>query len=210
MNAAALKVKSLGIVQSDRRYSLDEYLERENKALNKHEFINGQIKRMAGAKAKHNEITSNMIGALKYTVRPLPVKFRVYNSDQKIYIASENLGVYPDAVVVCREPEFWQNREELLVNPLLIVEVSSKSTRSYDRAHKLDLYRLLPSFEEYVLVEQNKPAVESWYKIAPDTWQVTKETNLAESIALRSLGVSIPLAEIYEHISFTELPKTTK
>ncbi len=189
-------------LKTPKMFTLGEYLAREEKAINKHEFYNGQIVRMPGGKFSHNEIASNMLNALRIAVKPLPKKYRVINSDQKIYIAAENKALYPDALVVCERPEFWEDREDLIVNPLLIVEVASKSTRMYDRGEKFMLYRSLPTFKEYVLIEQNLPSVEAWFKEKETTWDVLTETALNNAILLRSLGVSILLADIYENIEF--------
>ncbi len=150
---------------------------------------------------------ANLTGALKYAVRPLPKRYIVYNSDQKVYIPDENKGVYPDTLVVCEKPEFWQGDEELIINPLLVVEVASRSTRAYDRSDKFMLYQKIPSFKEYILVEQNRPSVESWFQVEPNTWHKTIEKDLTKSILLKSLGVSIDLSEIYEYVDF--LKKTT-
>jgi Uma2 family endonuclease len=183
-------------------YSLDEYLALEERSPHKHEFDNGKIIPIAKAKARHNQIAANLTGALKYAVRPLPKRYIVYNSDQKVYIEVENKGVYPDALVVCEKPEFWQGNEELIVNPLLVVEVASRSTRAYDRSGKFLLYQKIPSFMEYILVEQNTPSVESWFRAAEDTWIKKFEKDLTKSIDFRALGVSIALAEIYEYVDF--------
>lgn len=190
------------MLTAEKTYTLDEYLARESRSLYKHEFYNGKIIRMAGAKARHNQIAANLTGALKYALRPLPRKFIVYNSDQKVYIESENVGVYPDALVVCEEPQFWKGREDLVVNPLLIIEVLSRSTASFDKSGKFLLYEQLPSFLEYVLVEQNYPRVESWFRTTEHSWDKTVQTDVESDIQLRSVDVSISLTEIYEHVAF--------
>ncbi len=197
--AAALKKQ---IIKEPKKYTLQEYLHREEKALHKHEFHNGQIVRMAGGKSKHNEIATNITTAIKYTVKSLPTKFRIYNSDQKIYIQALDKALYPDALVVCKEPEYWEGREDLIVNPLLIVEVASASTRSYDRGEKFLLYELLPSFCEYVIVEQNKPHVETWFRENETTWKKSVKNTIADTIALQSLGITVSLSDIYDNISF--------
>jgi Uma2 family endonuclease len=188
--------------RKEKLYSLREYLDRESRSVNKHEFHNGKIITMAGGKFGHNEIATNFVTSLKWAVKPLPTKFRVINSDQKIFIKAINKAVYPDALVVCEAPEYWEDREDLIVNPLLIVEVLSKSTRDFDKSGKFMLYQTLPSFREYVLVEQNLPSVEAWFRTDEMTWNKKIQEDLAGSIALRSLGVSISLADIYENITF--------
>ena len=100
-----------------RIYTLEEYLRREERAVEKHEFFDGKIIKMAGAKFNHNVISANVISALKVQVRPLPKKYQVCTSDQKIYIEPVNFGVYPDALVICEIPQYWGKREDLLVNP---------------------------------------------------------------------------------------------
>ena len=183
-------------------YTLQEYLARETQSPQKNEFYNGQISPMPGSKFKHNEISANMISLVKWAIKPLPQKFRVITSDQKIYIEAENMAVYPDVLVICEEPEYWNKREDLIVNPLLIVEVLSRSTRKYDKGDKFMLYQLLPSFKEYVLIEQNKPCVESWYQQSDNTWNRLIVNGLESKMELRSLGVRIALEDIYENIVF--------
>ncbi len=185
-----------------KRYTLQEYLAKEERALHKHEFHNGKITRMPGSKLKHNEISGNMIGALKLSVKPLNKKFRVITSDQKIYIPQVDKALYGDALVICETPEFWNGREDLLLNPLVIVEVASGSTRDYDRGEKFMSYRLIPSFQEYILIEQNKPSVESWFRSKPNTWEIEEYTGIDTSLTLRSIGVTISLSDIYENIEF--------
>lgn len=113
--------------------------------------------------------------------------------------------MYPDALVVCEEPQFWQNREDLIVNPLLIVEILSRSKASFDKSGKFLLYEQLPSFQEYILIEQNYPRVESWYRLTEHSWDKTAQDDLNGFILLRSVGVSIPLTEVYEHITFANM-----
>ncbi|MEN9611283.1 MAG: hypothetical protein RLZZ628_2097 [Bacteroidota bacterium] len=196
----AIAVEKMGGGRPVKIYSLSEYLLKEEKSVKKHEFYNGQIIQMPGSKANHNEIAMNIGSAIKFAIKPLSKIFRIFNSDQKIYIEAENIVVYPDVLVICEAPQFWNGREDLIINPLLIVEVLSKSTRKYDKSDKFMLYQNLPSFQEYVLIEPNKPHVESWFKTADDTWNKLTANDLQKNIALRALNVEIALADIYEHI----------
>jgi Uma2 family endonuclease len=194
-------------------YTLEAYLEREAKAAHKSSYHNGNIIKMAGAKAKHNEICANALVALKTASKGLGTIHRTYTSDQKIYIAAEDTVVYSDALVVCREPEFWNEREDLIINPLLVVEVTPlsppkggkkiKSTRQHDRGPKFMLYKSIPCFSEYVLVEQDACKVEVWTKIGDNKWQFLIYTNLTDSIVLQSMeNIKIAVSDIYENIIF--------
>lgn len=189
-------------------YTFEEYLRREEKAVEKHEFYNGKIIKMPGGTDIHSEIAANVITAIKIVVRPLPRKFRVYDSNLKIHIEPTNTGVYPDALVVCEEPQFWQNRRDVIVNPLLIVEVLSPSTQAYDRLGKFELYKLLPSFQEYVLVNTDKLSVETRFQEESNLWRIKMETDIENSVKLRSLGVAVSMLDIYENIVFPD--KKTK
>lgn len=95
---------------------------------------------MPGGNARHSEIAMNVGYAIKKEVKTLPTRFRVYNSDLKIFIESENKVVYPDALVICDMPIYWNNREDLIINPLLIVEVVSATTHACDRGENFLLY----------------------------------------------------------------------
>ena len=195
-------LKEIQAVRKPKVYTFEEYLRREEKSIEKHEFYNGKIFKMPGGTDTHSEISTNMAAALKIAVRSLTTKFRIYNSDLKIRIDSLDSGVYPDALVICKEPEYWQDRRDVIVNPLVVVEVLSPSTQAYDRAGKFELYKQLPSFQEYVLIDVNKYAVETRFQEEPNLWRIRHETNIDNSITLHALGVSISMADIYEDIVF--------
>jgi Uma2 family endonuclease len=188
--------------KTPRWVSLEEYIKREAKYIHKHEYLNGKIVRMPYAKGPHNEISANIVGALKITLKSLPKKYRVFSSDQKIYFPELNHGSYADALAVSEQPEYWDDNQLLLINPLLIVEVLSDSTEAYDRLGKFAKYKTLSSFREYVLVKQNKSHVETWFRQEPGLWRETIVTDPNGKIDLQSLGCAISLADIYEHIEF--------
>ncbi len=194
--------KEIKTARKPKVYTFEEYLRREEKSVEKHEFYNGKIVKMPGGTDVHSEISVNIAASIKIVVRNLPIKYRIYSSDLKIHIESNNTGVYPDALVICEEPEYWQNRHDVIVNPLLVVEVLSPSTQAYDRLGKFELYKLLPSFQEYVLVNTDKHSVETRFQEEPNLWRIKNETNIENVINLRSLGISISMVDIYENIVF--------
>jgi len=194
-------LESTPVVKKEPRFfTLEEYLEREKRTQYKHEYENGKIVRMAYSRAPHNEIAINISTAIKIAIKGLPKKYRVFNSDQKIYFPELNHGAYADTLVVCEQPEFWQGNDLLIINPLLVVEVLSDSTEKYDRSGKFSKYKTLPSFKEYVLVKQNRSYIETWYREEPHLWRETIVTDLTGTIELRSLGCSIALGDVYENI----------
>ncbi len=186
-------------------YTLDEYLRREEKSLDKHEFYNGQIVKMPNAKFYHNLTSGNVSAAIKIAVKLLSKKYLVLGDGQKIYIEPENISVYPDGLVVSEAPIFYKDQEYLLTNPLLVVEVLSRSTQAYDKQGKFDIYTNLPSFHEYVLVDPKRYFVETRFREEEDLWRIKTERDPTKSVLLRSIGVSISLEDIYENVVF---PKT--
>jgi Uma2 family endonuclease len=185
-----------------RNVSLATYLDREEKSVDKHEYYNGKIVKMPGAKAKHNQIAMQFGAAVLNAVENLNTTYIVYNSDMKIYIPIFNHAVYPDAVVVCEAPQYWNGREDIILNPILVVEVLSASTEKYDRHDKFMKYKTLESFKEYVLVYQDICRVERFFQEEKRLWRETIVDNLDENIYLASLGVSIDLKKIYKNITF--------
>jgi Uma2 family endonuclease len=191
-------------VKRERLYSFEDYLKREEKAVDKHEFYNGQIVKMAGGKYRHNLISANVVREFGNVLYKLSKRYLVLNSDQKIYIEAENIGVYPDALVICEEPIFWKDREDILTNPLIVVKVLSRSTAAADRTTKFLSYQSLPSFQEYILINPNKSCAECFFKIDEDTWHKITETDLNKTIMLRSIGVTVSLSAIYERVVFPQ------
>jgi len=191
---------------AEKLYSVDEYLDMEEISAGKSEYFDGEIIPMAGAKFAHNLIATNVTTALSNALDEKDQHFMVLNSDTKIHIPRLRSFVYPDAVVVCEAPEFYEGREDIILNPLLVVEILSPGTEKYDRRSKFGHYKTLPSFQEYVLVAQHLPFVTASYKIAERTWQDTDAEGVEETIYLRSLDVKLSLKRLYKGIVFIPRP----
>jgi Uma2 family endonuclease len=187
-----------------RLYTLEEYLRREEKSTELHEYYNGIITKLPMARVPHNTITANMTAELTLAARAAKAankKYFVMAGQQLVYLPKLNFGLYPDILVVSETPQCFDKNEVLLINPLLIVEVLSKSTKKYDRTEKFDEYRTLDSFREYVLIDQKRCHIELRYRETPDTWRYTEVTDMQGSIFLKSLGCSILVANIYDNIN---------
>ena len=186
-----------------RKYSLAEYLQKEAQSVHKHEFINGEIIKMPYARYTHNLIATNFATALNIATADSEKTYHIIGPDQKIYFPALNEGVYADALAVCEKPLFWDDNELLLINPILVVEVLSKSTQKYDRIGKFSKYKTLESFREYVLVHQDQHYAEIWYRERPGLWHETIITDLNGTLPLQSLGVEITMKRIYKNTSFS-------
>ncbi len=183
-------------------YTLREYLAREERSKDKHEFYNGIIVKMPNAKYNHNLVAMNTAHALRNALKLVGQKYIVLGDGQKIYVESENVAVYPDALVIFDKPIFYQNREDILLNPLVVVEVLSRKTGLYDRTAKFDLYQSIPSFKEYVLIDPKKISVETRYREADDLWRITPYSIENQNVSLKSLNVVLSINDIYENIGF--------
>jgi Uma2 family endonuclease len=191
---------SLNIQRKLKTYTLAEYLRKEAKSEDKLEFINGHIIKMPYAKGPHNIISNNVSTGLDIAFENAGKNYVVFSSDQKVYFPSIGDGVYADALAVCEKPLYWDNEELLLINPIIVVEVLSKSTQKYDRNGKFDKYKTLESFKEYVLIRQDKCYAEVWYQKEKGLWQETIIEDIMSELPLQSVGINIPMQRIYKNI----------
>jgi Uma2 family endonuclease len=192
------------------RYTLEQYLEKEGKSIDKHEFIDGQIIKMPYAKGPHNIISVNMMTRMVIGLENTDKNYVVFPSDQKVYFPRLDEGVYADALAVCEEPLYWDDNQLLLINPIVVVEVLSKSTSKYDRTGKFDKYKTLESFKEYVMIRQDECYAEVWYRESPGRWQETIVTDIKEQLPLQSVGISISMERIYRNVALNKYKSTEK
>lgn len=181
--------------------SIEKYLDKESLSAEKHEYYNGKIRKMPGSSYNHNKIGANIIIALGQIFETNQLSFEVISSDQKVYIPKLNQVLYPDALVVYQKPEFWNGRKDVLLNPILIVEVLSPTTEKYDRHDKFMSYKNIPTFMEYVMVRQDTKEVETWYREETHLWRETTVNDSGE-VKLTSVGISISLDKVYRNIEF--------
>lgn len=183
----------------EHHYSLDEYRAIEEKAEGRSEYRDGEIVPMPGGSLNHSRISGNIFAFFKFLLRDTP--FEPINSDLRLWIPDYRRGVYPDVMVFEGEPQLNGERSDEVLNPTLIVEVLSPSTADYDRESKFRMYRSIPSFREYLLVEQDEPFIERYSK-QTQGWLLSDFNNLEQSILLESVGIELPMAEIYRGVVF--------
>jgi Uma2 family endonuclease len=176
-----------------------EYLAFERSSEQKHEFLNGEIFAMAGAKENHNLIVTNVIASLHSQVRNRPC--RVYPSDLRIKSTATGLYTYPDVVVVCDTPQFEDDERDTLLNPTVIIEVLSSSTEAYDRGKKFQHYRTIKPVQEYVLISQEKALIELYVRQSKQ-WILTFADTLDSVIKLPSIDCTLALSDVYEKVTF--------
>lgn len=171
-------------------------------ALEKHELIQGEVVRMAGASPEHNAIQSNFQFEVRLLLRQENSLYQVYGSDQKIY-AAPSVFLYPDIVVLPINAQFDQN--DALRNPVAIVEVLSSSTEDYDKDEKFALYQQIKSLRHYVLIEQGCVSVTHHERSANGVWALAGTyQNRADilPLSLDDVQIAVSVGEIYRSVSF--------
>jgi Uma2 family endonuclease len=174
----------------------EEYLALERKAEFKSEYLDGVVYALAGASPRHNLIVANVIITLGGQLKGRPCK--VYPSDLKVGVPSSRRFFYPDVSVVCGDDEFADDEKDVILNPTLIVEVSSESTAAYDRGTKFLSYQQIESLQEYLLVSQDEILVEGYSRQGNNTWLYTKVAGLEGTLSLPSVKCELALKDIYD------------
>lgn len=190
------------IMQAEQQthYSPEQYLELEVNAAEKHEYLDGEIVLMTGGTPNHNRIILNFASSLHLALKRQP--YDVFITDQRLWIPQRRIYTYPDIMVVQGELQLQEGRKDTITNPILIAEVLSKSTQAYDQSEKFKAYRTLPSFQEYVLIDQYSIQVERYYKTEPHQWIFSEYEGEETKLALHTVPCEISLADLYEKVDF--------
>ena len=182
-----------------------EYLAFERASEFRHEFHRGEIFAMAGASESHNMITVALASGLLVQLRGKPC--RVYSHDMRVRARHSKTYTYPDIIVACPPIEFLDDKRDTLLNPQVVIEVLSPSTEAYDRGRKFDFYREAPSLQQYVLVSQDSQRAVSYIRQSDGVaWLMVPLDHASASIEFPSLGISVPLSEIYRDVELSVTP----
>ena len=178
------------------RYSLAEYIAFEQRSNSRHEYFEGEILAMTGGTIEHSGIGTTVTSLLTASLAGRPC--RVFNSDLRVRVAASGLDTYPDASVVCGKPETDPEDPHALVNPVLLIEVTSPSSAEYDRGAKLAHYQRIPSLREVLILSHDAPRAEVWSRTESrvGSWSQTIY-GVEESVRLSSLGVELSVRALY-------------
>ncbi|MGH8002550.1 MAG: Uma2 family endonuclease [Brasilonema sp.] len=185
-----------------RYYTPEEYLELEEKAEFRSEYRDGEIVPMTGGTTNHNEIAGNFYANLKFTLRGQ--NYRVYVADVRLWIPRYRQHTYPDVMVIQGQPVHTGTNTTTVMNPLLIAEVLSKSTKNYDQGDKFLYYRSIPEFKEYILINQYYYHVMQYVKTAQGQWLFTEIEGESAILSLQTIDFQIKLSNLYEQVNFAE------
>jgi Uma2 family endonuclease len=180
----------------------EEYLKLERKAEFKSEYSSGHVYVLTGASWNHLQIVANLTTILRPPLRARGCT--ALPSELKVWIAARRKFFYPDITIVCGRPQFYDERQDVITNPTLIIEVLSDSTAAYDRGDKFLAYQQLDSLRGYVLVSQHQPAVEQYVKMENGAWQYMAHIGLESSLTLPAVDCPLALSDVYADVEWEE------
>jgi Uma2 family endonuclease len=181
------------------KVSAEEYLALDRAAEFRSEFLDGEIIAMSGGSARHSKLQVNLTLEIETALRGTPCQ--TFSADLRVRV-SPRMYTYPDLTVVCGKPVLADERQDILLNPTVIVEVLSPSTEHYDRGVKFQCYRGIESLRDYILVAQDQIRIEQYTRGEANTWTLRDYHDIRETLLIESVRVSLPLASIYERIEF--------
>lgn len=190
------------IMQAEEKklYSPEEYLDLETQSQERHEYIDGEITLMVGGLPNHNRIILNIAAALNFALKRQP--YDVFVTDQRLWIPQKRIYTYPDVMVIQGELQLQEGRRDTITNPIMIVEVLSDSTEAYDRSGKFAAYRTVPTFQEYILIDQYSLHVEQYFRTEPNKWIFSEYDGEEALVKLNSVPFEISLADLYDKVEF--------
>lgn len=191
----------MGLAQKKTLYSPEEYLELERRAEARHEFVDGIIYAMAGESLSHSRICINLAGEVRAKLKGKNCE--ALSPNMKVRAESKGMFAYPDLSVVCGEPIFHDKQRDVLLNPKVIIEVLSPSTRRYNQTKKFFRYRKeLPSLTNYILIYQDAPFVEHHEKQPDGRWTHNAADGIEDILQIPSIEIELSLREIYDRVEF--------
>lgn len=200
-----MEVKEPALAYNRKNWTIEEYLLMEEASDQKHEYYQGEIFAMSGAKLPHNIITRNVLGGL--TSKLNGKSCQPFGSDLRIHIPSNTLFTYPDISVFCGEVKTLNDDEWNALNPSVLIEVLSPSTKTYDRGDKFKLYREIATLKEYILIDSSAISVEAFRLNDKSKWELTEYYSLKETVPLPSIQISLSLKEIMKELNLL-VPKS--
>ncbi|HEX8430992.1 MAG TPA: Uma2 family endonuclease, partial [Longimicrobium sp.] len=180
------------------RVTPEEYLAFERASPERHEYVDGDIRAMTGASWKHGLLKVAIASALHDQLRGRPCESFISLMRTRVPTGDY---LYPDVVVAGGGSELEDEHCDTLLNPTLVVEVLSPSTEDYDYKRKWEMYRRIPSLQDYLLVAQDEPRIARYSRFGDEgLWLFGETTGLDAEVVLESLGCVIRLADVYERV----------
>ena len=184
--------------------SVGDYLAFEQTSEERYEYFDGEMILMQGASLKHEDIVSNLVREAGNGLKGRPCRMRA--SNLKVAPQTYRSFMYPDATITCGEPHLRSDYGDILLNPTVVFEVLSPSTEGLDFSKKLMYYRQIESLQEYVLINSYDAYQVHIFRRQPNNiWTFESFSQLTDVLLLTSVNIALPLAVIYDNITFDPL-----
>ena len=183
------------VLYGKKKFTVEEYLELTQTSEIKYEYYRGEIFAMAGAGKRHNILFRNVYGEL--AIRLKGKNCRPYGPDLRIHIPQNTLYTYPDISIICKDIMDEESNDDSVIEPTVLIEILSPSTKNYDKGEKFILYKDIPSLKEYVLISSENICIEIFHLVEDGQWLLHEYKNIGEMMEIKCLQLSFPLQEIY-------------
>lgn len=199
----------MALPKSELLYSVAEYLKLERRSEERHEYLDGRIWEMAGETGAHADICTNLTRVI--STQLLGTRCRARSKDTKVRSGptpqarrvTKGLFSYPDLVVICGEPEYLDEHQDVIINPAVIIEVLSESTEVFDRGEKFLRYQVWnPTLVDYLLISQNKPLVEHFVRQSNGAWLYRFYQGFDQATRIDSVDCMLNPSDVYDRIIF--------
>ncbi len=177
-----------------------EYLDWERKEEEKHEYLEGEILNMSGASLNHNKIHTNLIGELYLKLKGKACS--VYPAELRLYVKAKESYFYPDATIICGDPEMADDKLDMITNPSVIFEILSPSTSDYDMGRKFFFYMQISSLKEYIMIDSQKQSIRVWRKSDDHNLQFQELSADTDFLEIASIEQSIRIEDLYSGVKF--------
>jgi len=173
----------------------DEYLAMERASDEKHEYYDGFVIAMSGARLRHNRVARNLYAKIGSFLEDKECE--LLPSDMRVSTPNRDAFMYPDLSIVCGEPQLEDDKFDTLLNPSVIFEIWSPSTQRNDRGYKLTYYKNIPSLNEYIMVDTAKRFIVIVRRQADGAWRFEDIDNSAGDLFIQTIGFNISFDDIY-------------
>lgn len=191
-----MELREPEVIFNKSKFTTEEYLQIEKDSPAKNEYFKGEIFAMAGAGPRHNVIFSNLFGELAHRLNGRPC--RPYGSDLRIHIPENTLYTYPDISIICGEIVASKTDPDTAVQPTVLIEILSPSTKNYDRGGKFILYRDIPTLREFIVIDSESISIEAFRINKNGHWELEDYRSMDDTLTIPIVDVSISLKELYE------------
>ena len=188
-------------VQPKQDVTPEAYVAFDRASDGKNEYFDGTVYAMAGGSVRHNRIAGSTYATLYRQLRQR--NCNIYSSDMRVKVAQTGLYTYPDITIICGNEQYEDESEDILLNPIIIIEVLSPSTEKYDRGKKFHQYRSILALREYILIAQDEYHIEKFTRQSDNTWVFSEAIGRDGSLELRTIQCTLRLEEVYEKVDFS-------